>query len=44
MSEEERSKMFDWNGEEMSDMRGQDDIINMRGGDDKIKRDRSAAG
>lgn len=44
MQEEEKSKKFDWNSEEMRDMRGQDDIINLQGGDDKIKRDRSAAG
>lgn len=42
--EEEKSKKFDWNSDEMRDLRGQDDIINMQGGDDKIKLDRSAAG
>lgn len=36
--------MFDWNSEGVRDMRGHDDIINMQGGDVKIKRNRSAAG
>lgn len=35
--------MFDWNSEEMRDITGQDDI-NMQGGEDKLKRDGSAAG
>ncbi len=33
-----------WNSEKMREVRGQDDIINMQGRDDKIKRDRGAAG
>lgn len=37
--------MFDWNSGEVRYMRGQvDDVINMQGGDDKMKRDKSAAG
>lgn len=33
--------MFDKNGEEVRDMGELGEIINARGGDDKIKRDRS---
>lgn len=36
--------MFDKNSEEVRDMGGQHDIINMQGGDDKIERDGNTAG
>lgn len=44
MQEEEKSQKFDCDSEEMRDMRGQDGNIKMQGGDDKINKDRSAAG
>lgn len=39
---EEKSGMFAWNCEAMRG--GQDEFIDMQGGDNKIKRDRNTAG